>query len=135
MNVSAMGSETKRPSSGRPLADIGADPVRARQVFAVEDPSPEAAGAGGCENPGAHEAARCVVDGVAEHCCRQQQDDGEADVERAGRCQCPHGEEQRIAGKKGGHHQAGLGEHDQEQEGVDPDAVFAGELDQVLVQV
>ncbi len=47
----------------------------------------------------------------------------------------PSAEQQRITGQEGRDHQAGLGEHHQEHDGVDPDIEARQQLDQVAVQV
>ena len=78
-----------------------------------------------------------VVDRVAKDRRGQQQDDDDDPDVRAGvgGRQGAGREQQRVAGQERRDDQARLGEHDQEQQGVDPDAIQLDELRQLGVKV
>ena len=80
-------------------------------------------------------AADGVVHRVAGNRRRQQQNRGQPEVERAGRRQRAGRKEQRIARQKRRDDQAGLRKDDEEQDGVDPDAVVGHQLEQIAVDV
>ena len=76
-----------------------------------------------------------VVDGISGRGGDDEQPAGQPDVERAGRGPGAGGEQQRVAGQERRDNQAGLAEHDDEQDGVDPRPVTGDEFEQVGIDV
>src|SRR5262249_20850300 len=89
----------------------------------------------GLEHPRADEAADAVVHRVPGERRENQQAEHGRQAQLTGRAQRPRRKQERIAGQKGGHHEAGLREDDREQDRVHPRPVVADELEQVLVEV
>ena len=67
--------------------------------------------------------AYAVVALVAQNGRHQQHAGGHRQADQTDAAQRPDDEQQRVAGQKRHHHQAGLDEHDGKQQGVDPCAV------------
>ncbi len=109
-----------------PLEKFVGDPqvfrVRPPILFALERLAPEPATHG--------EIDSIAGDGGDEH-----QHDHQRQAQTAGGCQRAGHEQEGVAGQEGHHHQAGLDEYDQKQEGVYPRAIILQEFQQMYVDV
>ncbi|MNC50500.1 hypothetical protein D3C75_997440 [compost metagenome] len=81
------------------------------------------------------EVAYGVVHHVAEHGGDDQHPRQGMHIQHAAHGEGACGKQQGVAGQEGGHHQAGLTEDDEEQDGVNPDAIVLEQLFQVHVNV
>ncbi len=99
------------------------------QMASVEQPGSRP------EDPRPDRASGFVVDHVAEnHRDRKHHDrHGPGQMSRAGKR--TGDEDQRVAGQKKRHHKAGLGEDDQEQQRIHPQAVGMRKSGQITVQM
>ena len=83
--------------------------------------------------------AEILADGevyrIAYYRRRQEQRGRDMHIHPAQRRHRAGGKQERIARQKGRNHQPGFAKHDEEQNGINPQAVGLGELDEVLVDM
>ena len=83
--------------------------------------------------------AEILADGevyrIADYRRRQEQRGRDMHIHPAQRRHRAGGKQERIARQKGRNHQPGFAKHDEEQDGINPQAVGLGELDEVLVDM
>ncbi len=77
----------------------------------------------------------CVVDYIAQHSRNDQHGRQGMDIQHAAHGERTGSKQQGVTRQEGGHHQSGLAEDDEKQDGVNPDAVVFKQLFQVHVNV
>ena len=87
------------------------------------------------ENPRTRDAANLVVDGVADNRRGNQRQDERRAVEDPGGRQRAAGKQQRVAWKERRDDEPRFGEHDQEEDPVDPGSIRGRDVRQVLVEM
>src|SRR2546427_302431 len=87
------------------------------------------------KNPGANPASNPVVDVVAAQGRSDERADDRVNVHAARGGEGADHEQQRIAGKKGRHHQPGFAKHDQKQQPVHPGAVLRDERGEMRIEM
>src|SRR2546425_909509 len=87
------------------------------------------------KNPGADPASNPVVDVVAAQGRSDQRAADRVNVHAACGGEGADHEQQRIAGKKGRHHQPGFAKHDQKQQPVHPGAVLRDERGEMRIEM